>query len=91
MVLLRLLRSHLNILSQGRSLFENETAICLSFFSGIFRKRLDFFAGSANHRIGLIFGHQLGGTIGQFIKDLEIIALTSELDEWMNAVEYIPF
>ncbi|NJK70008.1 MAG: DUF5615 family PIN-like protein [Microcoleus sp. SU_5_3] len=40
---------------------------------------------------GLIFGHQLGGTIGQFVKDLEIIALASELDEWMNAVEYIPF
>ncbi|MGL5061637.1 MAG: DUF5615 family PIN-like protein [Microcoleus sp.] len=40
---------------------------------------------------GLIFGHQLGGTIGQFVKDLEIIALASESDEWMNAVEYIPF
>jgi hypothetical protein len=40
---------------------------------------------------GLIFGHQLGGTIGQFVKDLELIALASESDEWMNAVEYIPF
>lgn len=40
---------------------------------------------------GLIFGHQLGGTIGQFVKDLEVIALASESDEWMNAVEYIPF
>ncbi|MEG4172769.1 MULTISPECIES: DUF5615 family PIN-like protein [unclassified Microcoleus] len=40
---------------------------------------------------GLIFGHQLGGTIGQFVKDLEVIALTSDSDEWMNAVEYIPF
>ncbi|MEZ2225082.1 DUF5615 family PIN-like protein [Microcoleus sp.] len=39
---------------------------------------------------GLIFGHQLGGTIGQFVKDLELIALASESDEWMNAVEYIP-
>jgi len=40
---------------------------------------------------GLIFGHQLGGTIGQFVKDLEVIALTSEPDEWLNIVEYLPF
>ncbi|MFM7371229.1 MAG: DUF5615 family PIN-like protein, partial [Sphaerospermopsis kisseleviana] len=40
---------------------------------------------------GLIFGHQLGGTIGQFVKDLEFIAKASEIDEWMNVVEYIPF
>jgi hypothetical protein len=40
---------------------------------------------------GLIFGHQLGGTIGQFVKDLEFIAQASEIDEWMNVVEYIPF
>ncbi|MTJ29143.1 hypothetical protein [Aphanizomenon sp. UHCC 0183] len=40
---------------------------------------------------GLIFGHQLGGTIGQFVKDLEFIAQASEIDEWMNVVEYVPF
>ncbi|MBD2133949.1 DUF5615 family PIN-like protein [Sphaerospermopsis sp. FACHB-1094] len=40
---------------------------------------------------GLIFGHQLGGTIGQFVQDLEFIAKASEIDEWMNVVEYIPF
>jgi len=40
---------------------------------------------------GLIFGHQLGGTIGQFVNDLELIALGSEPDEWLNAIEYIPF
>jgi hypothetical protein len=40
---------------------------------------------------GLIFGHQLGGTIGQFVKDLELIALASEPDEWLNVVEYLPF
>src|SRR5216683_1668953 len=27
---------------------------------------------------GLLFGHQLGGTIGQFVKDLELIAQASE-------------
>lgn len=40
---------------------------------------------------GLIFGHQLGGTIGQFVKDLELIARSSEPDEWINTVEYISF
>src|SRR5438552_2803072 len=27
---------------------------------------------------GLIFGHQLGGTIGQYVKDLELIAKAPE-------------
>jgi hypothetical protein len=40
---------------------------------------------------GLIFGHQLGGTIGQYVKDLELIAQASEQDEWLNVVEYLPF
>lgn len=40
---------------------------------------------------GLIFGHQLGGTIGQFVKDLDLIAKASEPEEWINTVEYIPF
>jgi hypothetical protein len=40
---------------------------------------------------GMIFGHQLGGTIGQFVQDLELIAESSEPDEWKNVVEYIPF
>jgi hypothetical protein len=40
---------------------------------------------------GLIFGHQLGGTIGQFVKDLELIAKASDHSEWLNTVEYLPF
>ncbi|MBR8827866.1 MAG: DUF5615 family PIN-like protein [Gomphosphaeria aponina SAG 52.96 = DSM 107014] len=40
---------------------------------------------------GLIFGHQLGGTIGQFVKDLELIASASNHDEWFNTVDYIPY
>lgn len=40
---------------------------------------------------GLIFGHQLGGTIGQYVKDLELIAQASEPEEWMNMVEHLPF
>ncbi|WRH67152.1 MAG: hypothetical protein RSE13_01415 [Planktothrix sp. GU0601_MAG3] len=40
---------------------------------------------------GLIFGHQLGGTVGQFVKDLELIALASKSEDWINTVEYLPF
>jgi hypothetical protein len=40
---------------------------------------------------GLIFGDQLGGTIGQYVKDLELIALASEPGDWINVVEYLPF
>src|SRR5258708_40048826 len=40
---------------------------------------------------GLIFGHQLGGTIGQFVRDLELIAKATEPDEWLNKIEYLPY
>ncbi len=40
---------------------------------------------------GLIFGHQLRGTIGEFVKDLDLIAQASEPDEWISVVEHLPF
>ncbi|MHC4399697.1 MAG: DUF5615 family PIN-like protein [Planctomycetota bacterium] len=39
---------------------------------------------------GLVFGRQLGVTIGQFVKDLELIARASESEEWISTVEYLP-
>ncbi|HEV3340729.1 MAG TPA: DUF5615 family PIN-like protein [Pirellulales bacterium] len=39
---------------------------------------------------GLLFGHQLRGTIGQFVQDLELIATASEAAEWLNIVERLP-
>ncbi len=39
----------------------------------------------------LVFGHQLRGTIGQYVKDLEMIARASEPEEWLGAVEHLPF
>ena len=56
-----------------------------------FRVLAETWQVEGKHFTGLIFGHQLGGTIGQFVKDLELIAKASEPDEWVNAVEYIPF
>ncbi len=40
---------------------------------------------------GLVFGHQLRGTIGQYVEDLELIAKASEVSEWENRVERLPF
>lgn len=40
---------------------------------------------------GLIFGHQLHGTIGKYVADLELIAKSSDRDEWLNSIEHLPF
>ncbi len=39
---------------------------------------------------GLIFGHQLGNTIGQFVNDLDLLTQATDADEWMNTVEWLP-
>ena len=40
---------------------------------------------------GLLFGHQLHGTIGQYVRDLELISQASEPGEWQNTVGHLPF
>ncbi len=40
---------------------------------------------------GLIFGHQLGATLGNYVIDLELIANQSDADEWESVVERLPF
>ena len=40
---------------------------------------------------GLLFGPQLGGTIGQYVEDLELIAKASEPAQWRNVVQFLPF
>ena len=39
---------------------------------------------------GLIFGRELGATIGRFVSDLELVALTSEPEEFMNFILHLP-
>jgi hypothetical protein len=39
---------------------------------------------------GLIFGHQLGGTIGQYVNDLDLLRQATEPGEWQNTVERLP-
>ncbi len=39
---------------------------------------------------GLVYGHQLRVTIGQAIRDLELVAAVMEPHEMRNRVEYLP-
>jgi len=39
---------------------------------------------------GLAYGHAEGASIGQYVRDLELIAKASESGEWQNAVMYLP-
>jgi hypothetical protein len=39
---------------------------------------------------GLVFGHQLHGSIGQYVRDLELIAKVTELSDWHGQVEQLP-
>jgi hypothetical protein len=56
-----------------------------------FRALAESWQREGNPFAGLIFGHQLSGTIGQFVGDLELIAQASDPEEWRNVVDYIPF
>ena len=39
---------------------------------------------------GLIFGHQMRGNIGVYVKDLALIAQASDPEEWAGVVEHLP-
>ena len=40
--------------------------------------------------VGLAYGHAEGASIGQYVRDLELIAKASEPGEWRNTVIYLP-
>ena len=40
---------------------------------------------------GVVYGHQRAATIGRFIRDLELIAKASDLTEYANRVQFLPF
>ena len=39
---------------------------------------------------GVIFAHQLGITIGQAIRDLELLAQVGTVEDFVNRVEFLP-
>jgi hypothetical protein len=40
---------------------------------------------------GVVYAHQLAVSIGQAVRDLELIAKTLEPEDMLNRVEYIPY
>jgi hypothetical protein len=40
---------------------------------------------------GLLFGNQLGVTVGAYVKDLELIAKATDAAEWLNVVQHLPY
>ncbi len=39
---------------------------------------------------GLVFGHQLHGSPGQYVRDLELIAKATDPADWIGQVEQLP-
>lgn len=42
------------------------------------------------HFTGLLWG-KADSSIGSFVKDLDLIATASEMSEWENRIEFVPF
>jgi hypothetical protein len=68
--------------SLGRPIFTQDV---------LFRVLAENWQRQGREFMGLLFGPQLGGTIGQYVEDLELIAKASEPDDWRNIVQYLPF
>ncbi len=39
---------------------------------------------------GVAFGHQLAGTIGRYVQDLELIAKATDAEDWVGVVMHLP-
>jgi hypothetical protein len=79
-------RSDVELLERARALGR------LLFTQDIrFKSLAENWRSSGRPFAGLAFGHQLRGTIGQYVRDLELIAKASDSQEWTNVVEYLPF
>jgi hypothetical protein len=47
--------------------------------------------GEGRQFAGLVFAHPLSATIGELVRDLELIAKASDQEEWQNVTERLPF
>lgn len=55
-----------------------------------FKVRAEDWQREARPFAGLVFGHPLQGSIGQYVRDLELIAKATEPEEWIGRVERLP-
>ena len=66
----------------GRVLFTHDTR---------FKAMAEEWQRQGKPSAGLLFGNQLGVTVGVYVKDLELIAKASEISDWANVVQHLPF
>ena len=55
-----------------------------------FKARAQDWQREARPFAGLLFGHQLHGSIGQYVRDLELIAKATAPADWIGRVEQLP-
>ena len=55
-----------------------------------FKARAEEWQRSGRPFAGLVFGHPLHGSIGQYVRDLELIAQATEPADWRGNVEHLP-
>ncbi|MEH2408660.1 DUF5615 family PIN-like protein [Nostoc sp.] len=82
----------LTVQEDGRTSFPDPLILDRVLFS-----QDDDFLAEANHRqdkqinfAGVIYAHKLRVTVGDCVRDLEIIAKTAYLEELSNRIQYLP-
>ena len=89
-------RLSLDVLRKRTARRNSMTPVCLSrttvlgrvlFTQDIgFKARAEDWQREGRPFAGLVFGHQLHGSIGQYVRDLELIAKATEPEEWIGRV-----
>jgi hypothetical protein len=77
---------------EDEKLLERTTALGRVMFTQDvrFRAMAEDWQRAGRRFAGLIFGPQSGGTIGQYVNDLEVISMSTEPAEWEGVVQWLP-
>lgn len=78
--------------SEDEEILERATQLGRSVFSqdDDFLALADQWVENGREFAGVIYAHQLGITIGQAVRDLELIAQVLEPEEMTNRIEFLP-
>jgi hypothetical protein len=55
-----------------------------------FKARAERWQAEGRKFAGLVFGHPMRGTIGEYVRDLELIAGATDITEWQNTIARLP-
>jgi hypothetical protein len=79
--------------AQDEQIFERATQLGRALFTqdDDFLALADEWLENGREFAGVIYAHQLGITIGQAIRDLELVAKVLDPDEMRNRIEFLPY